>query len=382
MAIPMDQRDGWIWFDGQLVPWKDAKIHVLTHGLHYASTVFEGERAYGGEIFKNRQHTERLIQSGRRHYSEMVSRESVPGPAYAALYERALDAGAGRLGREVAALARALYRGPGRPVVLASLVRAGVPLGVLLHRALLQLGAESHHYGISIIRDRGIDRVALGHVLARHPADAVVFVDGWTGKGAITGELERSLAGTGVAPRLVVLADPAGRAWLAASGEDWLIPSGILGATVSGLTSRSILNADVVGPGDFHGCAVQDHLAAHDVSRAFVDRISPLVSAHLETAAPAAWTDGDRSRHRKAAESVVDALAARFGVDNRNRIKPGIAEATRAILRRMPERVFVSRTDDPDLAALLELTGRASVPVEPLGEAILPYRAVTLIQRA
>src|SRR5688572_21126039 len=65
MAIPMDQRDGWIWFDGQLVPWKDAKIHVLTHGLHYASSVFEGERAYGGEIFKSRQHSERLIASGK-----------------------------------------------------------------------------------------------------------------------------------------------------------------------------------------------------------------------------------------------------------------------------------------------------------------------------
>ena len=64
-GIPMDQRDGWIWFDGELVPWQDAKIHVLTHGLHYASCVFEGERAYGGEIFKSREHSERLIQSGK-----------------------------------------------------------------------------------------------------------------------------------------------------------------------------------------------------------------------------------------------------------------------------------------------------------------------------
>jgi branched-chain amino acid aminotransferase len=62
----MDQRDGWIWFDGELKPWKDAKIHVLTHGLHYASTVFEGERAYAGEIFKSREHTERLIRSGKQ----------------------------------------------------------------------------------------------------------------------------------------------------------------------------------------------------------------------------------------------------------------------------------------------------------------------------
>jgi len=64
-GIPMDQRDGWIWFNGELVPWKDAKLHVLTHGLHYASCVFEGERAYGGEVFKSHEHSERLIQSGK-----------------------------------------------------------------------------------------------------------------------------------------------------------------------------------------------------------------------------------------------------------------------------------------------------------------------------
>jgi branched-chain amino acid aminotransferase len=64
-AVPFDQLDGQIWFNGEFVPWREAKIHVLTHGLHYASAVFEGERAYGGEIFKLRQHTDRLIESGR-----------------------------------------------------------------------------------------------------------------------------------------------------------------------------------------------------------------------------------------------------------------------------------------------------------------------------
>ena len=64
-GLPMDQREGWIWFDGGLKPWKDAKIHVLTHGLHYASSVFEGQRAYGGEVFKLREHTNRLIESGK-----------------------------------------------------------------------------------------------------------------------------------------------------------------------------------------------------------------------------------------------------------------------------------------------------------------------------
>jgi branched-chain amino acid aminotransferase len=63
--LPYDDRDGFIWLDGKLVPWRDAKIHVLTHAMHYASAVFEGERAYGGTIFKLREHSQRLIDSGR-----------------------------------------------------------------------------------------------------------------------------------------------------------------------------------------------------------------------------------------------------------------------------------------------------------------------------
>lgn len=63
-SVPFDQLEGEIWFNGEFVPWKDAKVHVLTHGLHYASSVFEGERAYGGEIFKLTEHTERLHISG------------------------------------------------------------------------------------------------------------------------------------------------------------------------------------------------------------------------------------------------------------------------------------------------------------------------------
>ena len=62
-GIPFDQRDGWIWFNGEIVPWKDAKVHVLTHGLHYGSSVFEGERAYGGVIFKSTEHSIRFKKS-------------------------------------------------------------------------------------------------------------------------------------------------------------------------------------------------------------------------------------------------------------------------------------------------------------------------------
>jgi branched-chain amino acid aminotransferase len=63
--VPYDDRDGWIWWDGEFVPWRSAQLHVLSHGLHYASAVFEGERCYSGHIFKLRAHTERLIASAR-----------------------------------------------------------------------------------------------------------------------------------------------------------------------------------------------------------------------------------------------------------------------------------------------------------------------------
>jgi branched-chain amino acid aminotransferase len=64
-AQTFDDRDGWIWMDGHLVDWRDAKVHVLTHALHYASAVFEGERAYGGRIFKSADHSRRLRESAR-----------------------------------------------------------------------------------------------------------------------------------------------------------------------------------------------------------------------------------------------------------------------------------------------------------------------------
>ncbi len=64
-SLPFDQRDGFIWFNGELVPWSEARLHVLSHALHYASSVFEGERVYGGTIFKLHEHTQRLFNSAR-----------------------------------------------------------------------------------------------------------------------------------------------------------------------------------------------------------------------------------------------------------------------------------------------------------------------------
>lgn len=323
---------------------------------------------------------ERLIQSGERHYSEMISRESAPGPEYLSIYQAALQAGKARLGADVASLAHALDLQLEGPITLVSLVRAGVPAGILLNRALEVLGRDVAHFGISIIRDKGIDHVALDWILSRRPSAGIVFVDGWTGKGAIRGELDRSLLlYPQLESRLVVLADPCGRAWLSATGDDWLIPSGILGSTVSGLISRSILN-DEIGAGDFHGCSVWRHLEKDDRSIEFISTVWPIAEDALKTARPAVWSDADREYHQTESKRVIAEITRRFSVKNPNRIKPGIAEATRALLRRVPERVFVAAHDDLDLQAIIHLAENSGVPVD-VDPGIAPYRAVTLIRK-
>lgn len=327
---------------------------------------------------------ERHIQSGTRHYSEMISLEQPPSDAYETIFEQAMERGAARYGREVAKLARAVQQRATIPVTLVSLVRAGAPLGVLLHRALKKLGVNVRHYGVSIIRDRGLDLNAIEHIArtTRRPIEGFVFVDGWTGKGAIATELESSFHGyCGQKPKLLVLADPCGRAWMAASGDDWLIPSGILGSTVSGLISRSILNEQTIEDGGFHGCKLWDHLHPFDRTRSFVDQVWELTLAALPRAEASVWTSVDQRRQRALSTGAIGRIAEHCKIDNLNRIKPGIAEATRAILRRKPERVFISSRDDRDLTALLHLAETANVPVELAPELVAPYRAITIIAK-
>jgi hypothetical protein len=331
-------------------------------------------------------HKERLIQSGAAHYSEMISQERRPDARYLALFEAARAVGADRIAREVSGLARRIAAGiaPGLlspQITLCSLVRAGVPYGVLLQRELTALGVDVRHFGVSIIRDRGLDANAVAHILEQRPAGGVVFVDGWTGKGAIATELHASwqgLTGRATAP-LAVLADPGGFSTMAGSHDDWLIPSGILGANVSGLISRSILNRDVIGSDDFHGSVSVDHLADIDVSLPFVDQITQLMTRHRAAQIRAPQVDLQALRTR--ALHTVAAIAARCDVSNLNRIKPGIAEATRAVLRRRPKTVFIRSGADPDLAALIHLCRTDGIEMVEDAALTGPYRAITLIAK-
>jgi hypothetical protein len=126
----------------------------------------------------------------------MLSAEKLPDARYLALYREALERNASALHTDIAQLASAAAARPetSRECVVISLAWAGTPIGVLLKRALARMGIVAHHYSISIIRDRGIDENALRFIKKRHGVDTSIFVDGWTGKGAITKQLVTSLA--------------------------------------------------------------------------------------------------------------------------------------------------------------------------------------------
>lgn len=322
---------------------------------------------------------EALIQSGERHYSEMLSAESVPDQRYMDLYANALSENAARLKHDVATLAQAIKQRPetSENCVILSLARAGTPIGILLKRALQQLGVETFHYSISIIRGRGIDENALAYVAERHGTENAIFVDGWTGKGAIRGELDQSLerSNSGFKPFLAVVADPAGRADLAATFDDYVIPSGLLNGIVSGLVSRSVLNDDVVGPDDFHACVAMPEHADSDVSRDF---ISAVRKAGEWSPATETWTEAAAPGVRAEADAMIRSIADECGVRDLNRIKPGIAEATRAVLRRVPDRIYVQRRDDPDVAHICLLAEQAGVRV--FERNMRTYRAITIIK--
>jgi len=323
---------------------------------------------------------EAMIQSGDKHYSEMISPETVPDERYMQLYSEALERNAGRLSRDVAKLAEILTHRPQtkETCVIISLARAGTPIGVLLKRQLERLGISVFHYSVSIIRGRGIDANALRYISERHDPKNCIFLDGWTGKGAIKGELERSLEGNkwGFDPFLAVIADPAGRADIAATDEDYVIPSGLLNGIVSGLISRSVLNDELVGKGDFHACLFQEEHAGHDVSNDFIEAVE---KACWPSDPFKGWTPEAAKLAHSKCEALIQHIVAQYGIDDINRIKPGIAESTRAILRRVPEMVLLKDPEDPEVQHIIHLANATGVPIQTadLGN----YRSVTIIKK-
>jgi hypothetical protein len=335
---------------------------------------------------------EAAIQSGRASYAESLPQEYEPSPEYQALFRAALDESKERIAQAVADVAeQVLALRAGEPV-LVSLARAGTPVGVLMRRwARHAHGLDVPHYTMSIVRGLGIDKNALRWLLTRHRPEQIMFVDGWTGKGAIARELAAAVRdfaesdGVSISPELAVLADPGHCVRVFGTRDDFLIPSACLNSTVSGLVSRTVFNRALIGPHDLHGAKFYRELAGRDVSNEFVDAVAACFP-DIRPAAPALLGEPTWAGW-KAVERIAREQGLGPGPSAVNLVKPGVGETTRVLLRRVPWKVLARpsllATDDAgrllrgDLAHVLLLARQRNVPVEPIED--LPYSCVGLI---
>lgn len=175
----------------------------------------------------------------------------------------------------------------------------------------------------------------------------MVFVDGWTGKGAIARELAAALGDfPAFDPRLAVLADPGRCVDTYGTREDFLIPSACLNSTVSGLISRTVLRADLIGPADYHGAKFYRELVGDDLSGDFLDAVTARFPA------PAAVRPMPAAAEREptwAGWAAVERISEAYGIGDVNLVKPGVGETTRVMLRRVPWRVLARRGAGADL---------------------------------
>ncbi|MFB7937845.1 phosphoribosyltransferase domain-containing protein [Streptomyces sp. NPDC056049] len=326
---------------------------------------------------------EEAIQSGGAHYAESLPVEYQPSARYQEFFHSALESSAARIAHAVGTVTETvLAEKSGRPV-LVSLARAGTPVGVLMRRwAHRRHGLELPHYAVSIVRGRGIDANALRWLAAHHDPADVVFVDGWTGKGAITRELAAALRESeefaGFDPEVAVLADPGSCVRTYGTREDFLIPSACLNSTVSGLISRTVLRSDLVGADDFHGAKFYRDLAGADVSNTFLDA----VEARFDEVTDTVDRDvkdllaGDRTPTWEG-WAAVERISEEYGIHDVNLVKPGVGETTRVLLRRVPWKILARRGAGTDLAHVRLLAEQRGVPVEEVDG--LPYTCVGLI---
>lgn len=301
---------------------------------------------------------EKQIQSGR-HYCEMLPIEYEPSEKYMEAYKEALKNYSGTTAEAIGRLSDRIMEKKGRNVVLVSLARAGIPVGILIKRYIRwKYSVNVPHYSISIIRGRGIDDNAMKYLLDKYKPEELLFVDGWVGKGAILKELKKDISAyEGVSSELAVIADPANVTELCGTHEDILIPSSCLNCTVSGLVSRTFLRDDIIGKDDFHGAVFYENLKDADLSYEFIEAIESRFVME---------NSSENEAVRGSGIEEVQKIADKYGIDDINLVKPGIGETTRVLLRRVPWKVLIDENhkDDVSLEHVRRLAQEKNVPVE------------------
>lgn len=332
-----------------------------------------------------------LIQHGT-HYSEMLPMEKLPTDEYFNLYKQAIERNKEKVADHVIKLGLSIAKkATGKKAIIVSLARAGIPVGILvkdfLYTCMHKYVDSVSHYTISIIRDKGIDVNAMEYIysteIASHNAtvDNIFFIDGWTGKGVINQQLhdevdklkKKDSKWKDLSANLYVLADPANVTEYCATRDDYLLPSACLNSTVSGLLSRTILNKYIdVANGEFHGAVYFEKFKDWDVSKDFIDEIKKEVHR--------LWNDRPYLNGHKPEEintlapinsefngmDIVRYICNQYGIKDYKKVKPGIGETTRVLLRRVPWIVFINKNideNDPDILHIISLCKEKGVEI-------------------
>ena len=325
---------------------------------------------------------EKRVINNEAHYSEMIGRERPPELDRLRIFRRLYENSRDDFAQQLAVLARGLSRKSG-PLAIVSIARAGTPVGVILKKLLqsAELIRDVAHYSISVIRDFGVDLAALSLILKSYPPESLVFVDGWTGKGTIARELEGSLIAAGkkfsaIDPGLWVPVDMSGMAAVSASREDRIIPSAVLGGTISGLLSRSILPKHERGKEQMHGCLILADLKKYDLSRWFVDEMFRRALPLLDSPGLPPTLTADLKT-----QTVMDLFVAdtvkEFRLGSVNHLKIGLGESVRAAIRRMPKEILIRDPKSTWVAPLVDLAILRKIPLKLRPE--IPVEAVAIL---
>lgn len=328
---------------------------------------------------------EEAVQTGSSHYSESLPQEYLPNDDYVQLFMKSLHENKQKLAEAIGIVSERVYELRDRNPVLVSLARGGTPVGALMKRYLAKAyNVEVPHYSASIIRGRGIDFNALNYLVTHYNPSQIMFVDGWTGKGAISNELQKSLneyyAQTGIklSNELAVVADPGSCTKIYGTREDYLIPSACLNSTVSGLISRTVLNNDFIGPDDYHGAKYYSDFASHDKTNVFLDMVSEEFTNDLVAYCSALVASSFTQPPSWSGWKTVDAVKQEFGIKNLNLIKPGVGETTRVLLRRVPWAILINPARKDHLQHILLLAEERGVQLIERPE--LPYSCIGIIK--
>ena len=313
------------------------------------------------------------------HYSEMLPIEYQPSKEYEEVFKASLSETAERIAGYIAYVSELILKLRGQGVVLVSLARAGSPIGVLIKRYIKEkYQIDLPHYSVSIIRGKGIDENALCYIVNKHNTCNLQFIDGWTGKGAINRELKSSISNFNkkyqlqLNDELAVLADPSKSVGIYGTREDFLIPSACLNSTVSGLISRTVERKDIIGEYDFHGAKFYKEWEGIDYSNEYICEISKFLSKSFH------FENLEVGKVFNSGEKEVEYIQKLFGIEDINKVKPGVGETTRVLLRRVPWKILVDNLNNPNLKHILMLAKDKNVVVEEFNE--MSYSCIGIIK--